>query len=149
MLSVRSFVPRGTEGFSLVEVLVATALLASALASLGQVFTVATTASIDARNRTFETIFAAQKIEQFRASAFDDQEPGEFVEYLDIMGRMVDASAADDGLPAYTRRWAIESLPADPVNTVVVSVTVSKYQPGDSTSRGAVRLVTLKTRKGR
>ena len=54
-------------GFSIVEVLVATGLLASALVALAQLFAIATTANAAARNSTITMLLAEQKIEQLRA----------------------------------------------------------------------------------
>jgi type II secretory pathway pseudopilin PulG len=58
---------RRTEaGFSIVEVLVATGLLASALVALAQLFAIATTTNANARSSTITMILAEQKIEQLR-----------------------------------------------------------------------------------
>jgi type II secretory pathway pseudopilin PulG len=54
-------------GFSIVEVLVATGLLASALVALAQLFAIATTTNASARSSTITMILAEQKIEQLRA----------------------------------------------------------------------------------
>jgi len=54
-------------GFSIVEVLVATGLLASALVALAQLFAIATTANASARSSTITMMLAEQKIEQLRA----------------------------------------------------------------------------------
>ncbi len=54
-------------GFSIVEVLVATGLLASALVALAQLFAIATTTNANARSSTITMILAEQKIEQLRA----------------------------------------------------------------------------------
>ena len=53
-------------GFSIVEVLVATGLLASALVALAQLFAIATTTNANARSSTITMILAEQKIEQLR-----------------------------------------------------------------------------------
>ena len=54
-------------GFSIVEVLVATGILASALVALAQLFAIATTTNANARSSTITMILAEQKIEQLRA----------------------------------------------------------------------------------
>jgi type II secretory pathway pseudopilin PulG len=59
---------RRTEaGFSIVEVLVATGLLATALIALAQLFAIATSTNAAARNSTITMMLAEQKIEQLRA----------------------------------------------------------------------------------
>jgi type II secretory pathway pseudopilin PulG len=58
---------RAEAGFSIVEVLVATGLLASALVALAQLFAIATMANAAARSSTITMMLAEQKIEQLRA----------------------------------------------------------------------------------
>lgn len=58
---------RAEAGFSIVEVLVATGLLASALVALAQLFAIATATNQAARNSTLTMVLAEQKIEQLRA----------------------------------------------------------------------------------
>ena len=54
-------------GFSLIEVLVATMLLALALVSLAQLFALSTRSNIGARDTTFTAVLAQQKLEELRA----------------------------------------------------------------------------------
>jgi type II secretory pathway pseudopilin PulG len=53
-------------GFSIVEVMVATGLLASALVALAQLFAIATQTNASARSSTLTMILAEQKVEQLR-----------------------------------------------------------------------------------
>lgn len=57
-------------GFSLVEVLVATGILAAALVSLAQLFAISTATNLSARNAGTTMIYAEQKVEQLRALSF-------------------------------------------------------------------------------
>jgi type II secretory pathway pseudopilin PulG len=66
-LSRKSETRRTEAGFSIVEVLVATGLLASALVALAQLFAIATATNAAARNSTITMVLAEQKIEQLRA----------------------------------------------------------------------------------
>lgn len=61
---------RQPAGFSLVEALVATTILAGALVSLAQLFVVSTTNNTRARTATFAVILAEQKMEQLRGLAW-------------------------------------------------------------------------------
>jgi type II secretory pathway pseudopilin PulG len=61
---------RTTDGFSLVEVLIATTVLVAALAGLAQLFGVASGANSSAKATTYATILAQQKMEQLRSLAF-------------------------------------------------------------------------------
>ena len=65
----------GEQGFSLVEVLLATTLLTVAIVSLAQLFAVSTRANTNAKLTTFTTVLAQQKMEQLRSLTwgFDSQ----------------------------------------------------------------------------
>ena len=62
-----NFSHKSEAGFSIVEVLVATGLLASALVALAQLFAIATATNASARSSTLTMMLAEQKIEQLRA----------------------------------------------------------------------------------
>jgi type II secretory pathway pseudopilin PulG len=54
-------------GFSIIEVLMATALMVTAVASLAQLFALSTKRNTSAKNTTFAALLAQQKMEQLRA----------------------------------------------------------------------------------
>jgi prepilin-type N-terminal cleavage/methylation domain-containing protein len=58
---------RGERGFSLVEVMVATGIVATTLMTLAQLFAVAVRANIDSRTTTYTAVLAEQKLEELRA----------------------------------------------------------------------------------
>ena len=60
----------GESGFSLVEVMVATGLLATALVSLAQLFVISTRSNIGSHNTTYTSVLAGQKLEELRALAW-------------------------------------------------------------------------------
>ena len=152
----------GSDGFSLVEVLVATGLIMTAVVSLAQLFVLATRANLAAGEMTEATVFAAQKIEELRAAPFPSVLGSQSVDYLDSRGEKLGAAA---GRRAYVRRWWIESLRASTVastavSTVAVTVVVSRYRLGDrdmfdsgdppgerALPQEIVRVVTLRTRR--
>ena len=139
-------------GFSLVEVLIATGLLATVIASLPHLFAVAIRANLDAGDTTWATVLAARKIEELRAEPFPEPFVDRSVDHLDSGGHRLDDPGSTRW--AYTRRWWIEPLSSAPGNTDVITVVVSRYRSGDGDAfdaevhgRAAVRLVTLRTRK--
>lgn len=145
--------PRGEGGFLLVEVLIATGLLATVVASLAHLFVIAARANGDAGDTTWATVIAAQKIEELRSSPFPEQLGDQSVEYLDSRGERLD-DPASAGRQAFTRRWWIEPLPSAPGTTIAITVSVSPYRRGDEGAvdptvrlRDAARLVTIRTRK--
>lgn len=66
---------KSSSGFSLIEVLIATTLLATSLVAVAQLFAVATKANVSSRTSTFATVLAQQKMEQLceLAWGFDQQ----------------------------------------------------------------------------
>ena len=177
-------------GFTLAEVLVASALLAISLVALAELFAVAAQSNATARAGTFTTILATQKIEQLRglmwgfdslglpisdtttdtavspeapaggtglapspSNALRDNTNG-YVDYLDVNGVQLGGGTVAPAGTAYIRRWTIEPLPADPNNTLVIQVLVTRRRNRGVADLGSVarmpeeaRLVTVKTRK--
>ncbi len=114
---------RDNRGFSLIETLVACAILASALLSLAQLLVLAASANDAAGRMTRATLFAAQKVEDLRASSATALEGG----------------GADSPGAGFTREWSVTPLPSDPDHEVVMEVVVS--------ARGsATRLLALQRR---
>ena len=71
----RVAVRASTSGFSLVETLVATSLLATAVVTLAQLFALSTRTNVASHNTTYAAVLAEQKMEELRALAwgFDTQ----------------------------------------------------------------------------
>ena len=63
-------------GFSLLEVLVATAILATSLVSLAQLFALSTRSNIGSRNMTYATVLAQQKLEELRSLSWGFDQVG-------------------------------------------------------------------------
>lgn len=130
------------EGFSLVEVLIAIAILITAAAAIPQLFTAAARANVEAGAVTWATTFAAQKLEELEAQSSLDATGGESIDYLDARGAL-----DTPGSPrAYRRRWWIEPLPWAPDGPLVLGVAVSRYRDGGDAAPETVRLVTLRAR---
>lgn len=143
-------------GFSLVEVLIASGLLATAVVSLAHLFAVATDANRAAGEITWATVLAAQKLEELRAAPFPQPSAALSVDYLDSRGNRLDDPGSTRR--AYTRRWWIEPLPSAPHNTIAIAVVVARHRTGDGDTwdagvdagvgrRDAARLVTIRTRQ--
>lgn len=94
---------RAEAGFSIVEVMVATGLLASALVALAQLFAIATATNASARTSTLTMVLAEQKIEQLRALQYTFDRAG-----LPVQDTLTDlsvyppAAAGGKGLSPHT-----------------------------------------------
>jgi prepilin-type N-terminal cleavage/methylation domain-containing protein len=75
----RSGFSKDVKGFSLIEVMCATAIMAVSLVSLAQLFGVATKANRSARNGSVATMLAEQKMEQLRALTWGFDQRGAVV----------------------------------------------------------------------
>ena len=94
-------------GFSLVEVIVATGLLATALVSLAQLFAISTATNRAARNSGTAMIYAEQKLEQLRALSFT----------LDAAGLPINDSATDTSVypPAVAGGTGLSPSPSNTI----------------------------------
>lgn len=141
-------------GFSLIEVLVATAIVMGGVATLAHLFIVSGDAARIASGTSVAVLLAEQKMEELRAA------PGslgvsppealaanteEFVEYLGAAGGLL-ASAGTTTMPAgtlYVRRWSIAAVTASSLHAVVLQVMVMPAH-GARAGDGIVRLVSVR-----
>jgi type II secretory pathway pseudopilin PulG len=144
-----------TAGISLVEVIVATALLATSIIGVAQLFAVAIGSNIASQTVTCTTVLAAQKLEHLRSDtrltpspprALEEDTPGH-VDYVDAWGSVLDERGPPDGA-RYVRRWSVRPSPADPENTFILQVRVARVGPPASRERlpGEAWLVTVRTK---
>ncbi len=106
-------------GFSLIESLLAGALLSVGVLALAQVFVVTVSATSAARRSTLASILATQKIEELLAGP------------LRLTG------AGSEPIGEFTRAWTVTPHEEDSLNTAVIQVTVAP---------GAGALIVLRTR---
>jgi len=141
-------------GFSLIEVLVATAIVMGGVATLAQLFVVSGDATRVASGTSVAVLLAQQKMEDLRAApgSFGVSPPGAlaadtegFVDYLDAAGGLL-AGAGAAPMPAgtlYIRRWSIHALTAGILHVVVFHVLVMPAH-GARAGDGIVRLVSVR-----
>jgi Tfp pilus assembly protein PilV len=120
--SVPSAALRDTRGFSLLEVLGAAAIMATALLSLAQLIAAATKATANAGRITHATLFATQKIEELRAASWSELQSG-----------------SDSPAPGFIRTWSVEPLGVDPDYLALVDVHVKAIG-------GEARIAAIKTK---
>lgn len=131
-------------GFTLVETIVATSVLAVALVTLAQFVSAGVQTGAAARARGATTLMAAQKMEQIRAlpwGAVVAMRPG-FTDYLDASGdECCPGATAPCGDAMYVRRWS--ATPA-PFSTGVLIIDVDVRLVGKG--HGSTTLVTARAR---
>lgn len=158
--------PLKAAGFSLIEVLVATAVVTVGVASLAQLFVVSARANRIATTTSMAVLLAGQKMEELvgepasspsplgvrsASTPGDPGDPGDlrYVDYLDSSGVSLGITSITlpPGTPppgtAYICRWSIAPLPDSPVTGIVVQVLVTPWPD----IAGQTRLVSVKTRK--
>jgi Tfp pilus assembly protein PilV len=111
--------PTDSGGFSLVESLIACALLATALLSIGHLSSGAIVLLTDARNRTLATMLAASKVEELRASAA----PAAGGDTVDSRGQPVVAGT----YRRFERRWSVAGVSPE---ASILLVVVTPYPRG-------------------
>ena len=114
-----------TQGFSLVEALVASAVLMTGIASTFQLFILASASTRMSGDVTRAAIAAAQKAEELRAATFEAVVPGA------------------DRTGVLDRRWSVQPLADDPGGTVTITIVVERVGGG---AGARVTLALLRTR---
>jgi Tfp pilus assembly protein PilV len=105
-------------GFSLLETLLACALLATALLSIGHLSTAAIVLLTDSRGRTEATLLALAKLEELRSSA----SPVAGADRVDTTGQPAQMGSTR----VFDRQWSVTPVsPAASVLTVVVAPVAS------------------------
>jgi len=146
----------GERGFSLVEALVALALLNGALLSASALFAFSARANAEAQRITMATILARDQIERLLASGPLALSPPDaltrsYRDFADVVDRSGQSVGDGDEMPAaavYVRRWSIRPSGANPDDPLVIQVLVGARTIAAAVdplrSLGTVRLVTLK-----
>ena len=134
------------KGFSVIEAVVASAILIVGLGSLAQLFVTSTRATGAAGARSQAAILAADKMEQLRTLAWTvdpaglpASDPALSASPSDALDR--DVVGFSDQPGGWTRRWSVQPLAASPADTIVVQVRV--VAPGGAEAR----MTTVRTRR--
>ena len=109
--------------FSLIESILATGVVATALIALAYLMGISVATGAMAKHLTFTTVFAAQKMEQLLTEqTFDASTDG--VEYLASTGAVVCNGIPECADMVYERRWSIAPMSGNP-DAVLISVSVA------------------------
>jgi len=132
-------------GFSLLEVLIATAIAITAAGALAQLAVVGSSAVAVARSATLASVLAHEKIEQLRSLAWAYDPNGDpvsdaalvaptvdsltsniagYCDFIDGRGNWLASGPAPPPGATYVRRWRFAPLSTSPNQTIVVEVAV-------------------------
>ena len=116
---------RSEQGLTLIEVMIASALLAAALVVLGQLLTTAVISNVSAGKATMAIILASQKAEELRSSPL---RPVGGADQIDQWGVVVGTGVLPAAGAVFARRWTIDVVPGSPLSTHIVHVHVETPQ---------------------
>jgi prepilin-type N-terminal cleavage/methylation domain-containing protein len=122
------------DGFSLLEVLVATSIMTVGVAALAQLAGLSVYANVQARQASVAAVLAQWKVEELIAEAVAGglapspagtltSDVAGYCDFVDRAGRTLGAGPASPN-SAFVRRWSIEPLPASPAHTSILQVLV-------------------------
>lgn len=160
--------PPKHDGFTLVETVVATGVLVTALAGLAQLFALSARSAQDAGNQSAALTAAQGQIEFMRSLVFSYGPAGEaltdaglapsgggsisedirgFVDYLDVAGEPVDVGQPGHGA-VWTRRWQMTPIDLFAPEALAIEVCVFPW-PADGLAPLTARvcLATIRTRQ--
>jgi prepilin-type N-terminal cleavage/methylation domain-containing protein len=136
------------KGFSLVEVLVAMALLAVAGLGLVELLNISGIAARDSRVDAIATMAAESKIAELRADPATffggslNANSGGYSDFITADGALAGTGSPSPRSAVYLRRWAVSPAPLDP-NTLVLQVVATRV--GQPSAR-EVHLISLFSR---
>jgi type II secretory pathway pseudopilin PulG len=125
-------------GFSLLETVIASAIVIAALVGLAHLLVVAIAANERARARTVATALAQEKIEELMTAG---GEVADGADFIDSEGSSLGGGATAPPGAAFVRRWSTQPLPDHPA-AALLQVSVTRAYGGDG---DAARIVGLKT----
>ena len=133
-------------GFSLLEAIVASAILIAGILSLAQLVAASSRATAASGVRSLAAVLVVDKMEQLRALRWTVDDAGAPVSDPQLATSPADALERDvpgyvDAPAGWTRRWSVQPLPSDPLDTIVLQIRVV------GTGGAEARMATVRTRR--
>lgn len=119
-------------GFSLVEAIVAMAIMSTAIMAIAQLSIVSVGVNRAARSTTIATMLAVQQMERLQSAAWSelivspsgslDRNTAGYCDFLDVNGRAIAPATSPPAGAAFVRRWALHLI--DSGDALVLQVVV-------------------------
>ena len=136
----------GQEGFTLIEAVVATGILIVGLVAVSNLMFVAISSNSIANWQTGATFMASQKMEELRATTFDDPTLANSpVDSLDVDQPGFNEDDTVDGLGVFHTRWRVQTVAAVGPNLKFIAVQTELVGPLSRRTRA--EFTTLRTRR--
>jgi Tfp pilus assembly protein PilV len=131
-----------TDGFTLIEALVATTILTIGVVSVASLPLAARNSSQSALRITTAAVLAQDEMERLRASPWPAAASAQCCEYFDADARRLAAGGSPPPGTAYIRRSSIDPLPSNPAAASLMQVWVDPAR-----AAGAIHLVGVRSRR--
>jgi len=153
---------RRADGFTLLEVLVATAVVVGGLASAAQLVVLTARSTVASRDTSYAGTLALQKLSELATDDLARVMPSPpdawmhtadgHVEYLDAAGTTLASNGQPPGATLYIRRWSVTPLAGDSTGGVVLVVSVGRLHrqildgmPAAAAPSAVARVVGIRT----
>jgi Tfp pilus assembly protein PilV len=127
---------RSERGVSLIEAMIATTMLATALVTLAQLVSTAVSSNIAAGKVTAAVVLASQKLEELRSAP---TRPPAGSDAVDSWGVVVGAGQNQARGAMFVRRWTIDAVPGAVLGTYIIQVHVEAPGRPVESAIGATR----------
>lgn len=112
---------RSSIGFTLVETIVATGILAVASGAIATLFISSVRTNFQNQQRTFADLLLSDKIEQLSTAPLTDPQwaAGDHVDYVSVSSDGIASSSFTDSSLKYLRSWQVSGAPLRTLTVVV------------------------------
>ena len=131
-----------TDGFTLIEALIATTILAIGVVSVAYLTLASRNSAQSAWRITTAAVLAQDEMERLRASPWPAAASAQCCEYFDADARWLGAGGSPPQGTAYIRRSSVDPLPSNPADACLVQVWVTPLR-----AAGAAHLVGVRSRR--
>ena len=130
------------DGFTLLEVLIATLLLASIAAGIAHVIVIVLASNRDTHEQSVATLLAVQKLEELKGAAWGS--PAMATSSGDTLGS--ETTGYSDSPGGFVRRWSVRPIALGPPGVVLrVLVTPQRYATRATLTTGLADSVVMLT----